>query len=305
MNSIRKWIRDIFGFSRTETNGFLILLPLTVVLILSEPLYHAWVASQGRERPGDAKRLDSLVAVWEAQVKKPDSEPVQQVSLFSFDPNTLNVEELQKLGFSEHLANRIAAYRLKGGVFRVKSDLMKIYGLDSTLYKQLYRYIRLPSSRLVLTESGKPQNRAQTEAFEKTQRSKTFDINTADTTLFKTIYGIGPRLAARIVKFREGLGGFIREAQLYEVYGLDSLVVERLLEVGFIKTDFTPSKININAADEEQLARHPYIRYKFASALMSYRFQHGDFQQVSDIKKLSAINAQDLERLLPYIKVND
>jgi competence ComEA-like helix-hairpin-helix protein len=107
------------------------------------------------------------------------------------------------------------------------------------------------------------------------------------------------------VKFRDGLGGFINEEQLFEVYGLDSMVVEKLMKVGFIDADFTPAKININAADEEVLARHPYIRYKNARAVISYRYQHGDFQQASDIKKLSAINPLDLERLLPYIKVND
>jgi competence protein ComEA len=305
MKSIRKWIRDIFGFSGTEINGFLILLPVTLVLVFSEPVYHAWMTGLSRQEPKDLAKLDSLVAVWELQKKKPALEPTQQVILFSFDPNTASVEELRSLGFSERSSNRIAAYRLKGGIFRVKSDLTKIYGLDSTLYNQLYKYIRLPSSRVVLTESGKPHNRPETEASDRTQGSKIFDINTADTTLFKTVYGIGPRLAARIVKFRDGLGGFIHRHQLYEVYGLDSVVVERLLKVGLIKSDFIPAKININVADEEQLARHPYIGYKFARALKTYRYQHGDFQQVNDIKKLSAINSQDLERLLPYVKVKD
>jgi competence ComEA-like helix-hairpin-helix protein len=82
-------------------------------------------------------------------------------------------------------------------------------------------------------------------------------------------------------------------------------VVERLLKAGFINGNFIPAKININAADEEALAHHPYIGYKYARAVISYRYQHGDFQQVSDIKKLSAINSHDLERLLPYIKLND
>lgn len=300
---IRKWIRDFFGFSGTEINGFLILLPITAILIFSEPLYRVWVGTRGVPYSEDQKSLDSLITAWENRVEKADPGAVQKLLLFSFDPNTSDVEELMRLGFSERLSNRIAAYRLKGGVFRVKSDLMKIYGLDSTLYKQLYRYIRLPASRLILTESVKV--RQSTDSVKGRQRIGSFDINTADTTLLKTVYGIGPRLAARIVKFRDGLGGFIKVGQLYEVYGLDSLVVERLLKVAFIKTDFIPAKININAADEEQLARHPYIRYKLARELINYRYQHGDFQQVSDIKKLWTIDSQDLERVLPYVKLTD
>jgi competence protein ComEA len=304
MNSIRKWIRDIFGFSGTEINGFLILLPITLALVFSEPLFHAWTAGKPAEHSEDAKILDSLVAVWERDQDKPAFDTVQQV-LFFFDPNTAAVPELRRLGFSERSSKRIAAYRLKGGVFRQKSDLMKIYGLDSTLYKQLYAYIRLPSSRLILAESGETPARTKPKREAKTHQSENFDLNTADTTRLKTIYGIGSRLAARIVKFRDGLGGFIHSNQLYEVYGLDSLVVDRLRKVSFIGSDFTPQKIDINAADEEQLAGHPYIRYKFARLLVSYRYQHGDFQQVSDIKKLSAMNPQQVERILPYIKVND
>lgn len=304
MHSIRKWIRDIFGFSGTEINGFLILLPITVVLVFSEPLFHAWTAGKNAEHAEDEEILDSLVAVWEGDKGKPDWDTLQQ-ALFFFDPNMATVPELRRLGFSERSSNRIAAYRLKGGVFRQKSDLMKIYGLDSTLYKQLYAYIRLPSSRLILAESGEPHVPTKTKRDAKTHQSENFDLNTADTTRLKTIYGIGSRLAARIVKFRDGLGGFIHANQLYEVYGLDSLVVDRLRKAAFIGSDFTPEKININAADEEQLAGHPYIRYKYARLLVSYRYQHGDFQQVSDIKKLSAMSPQQVERILPYIKVND
>ena len=112
-------------------------------------------------------------------------------------------------------------------------------------------------------------------------------------------------LAARIIRFRDGLGGFVTPTQLNEVYGLDSVVIKRLLKVGFIKADFVPQKININTSDESMLSRHPYIRHKIARSLVSYRFQHGDYVEVSDIKKLSVIQKEEFERLLPYIKVKD
>ncbi|MEX2233913.1 MAG: helix-hairpin-helix domain-containing protein [Cyclobacteriaceae bacterium] len=301
MNSIRKWIRDVFGFSGNEINGFLILIPLMVALIFSEPLYRVFVTNAGRHYPEDYKKLDSLVAGWNIQTK-PDIAPMVEASVFTFDPNTASEEELRRLGFSEISARRIAAYRHKGGVFRIKSDLMKIYGLDSTLYKQLYNYIRLPTRHSLPADRVKPHSGPKYAPLEVT---RTFDINIADTILLKSVYGIGSRLALRIVRFRDGLGGFVEPEQLYEVYGLDSIVVQKLLKVGFIKTDFVPEKININTADEQQLFSHPYIRSKIARALVGYRYQHGDFKDISDIKKLSAIKPEELQRLLPYVKVRD
>ena len=301
MNPFRKWIRNLFGFSGNEINGFLILIPLMVLTIFSEPVYHSWVAASGREYAGDIRALDSLAQL-PVKVVEPDKAAARQpVALFQFDPNHSSISELRQLGFSETSSTRIAAYRAKGGVYSVKSDLLKIYGLDSSLYKRLYNYINLPAGPLARERNFRTSRKRS----ERTSVTKSFDINTADTLLLKTVYGIGPVLATRIIRFRDALGGFVRPEQLYEVYGLDSAVVQRLQKLVFITPDFIPEKVNINTADEQKLSGHPYIRRKLAGALISYRFQHGDFMDITDIKKLSIMRAGEIERLLPYLKTED
>ena len=299
MKAARKWIRDAFGFSTNEINGFLILVPMMTLIVVSEPAYRWWVSGQTRDYSRDTQMLDSLVAKWESDANQPPSGYVR----FPFDPNTVNKEEMRVLGFPEALSKRIAAYRQKGGLFRIKPDLLKIYGLDSTLYKQLYDYIQLPAARV--PAASQPRGGVSADTWGRRQVRQSFDINTADTLLLKTIYGIGPRLAVRIVRFRDALGGFVEKDQLYEVYGLDSVVVERLLKVSFIAEDFVPVKININQADKERLSAHPYISWKLAQRILSYRFQHGDFMEVNDIKKVLAIENKNLERLLLYISTTD
>lgn len=46
------------------------------------------------------------------------------------------------------------------------------------------------------------------------------DVNKADSAGFEKLYGIGPKLASRIVKYREWLGGFTHVEQVKEVYGI-------------------------------------------------------------------------------------
>lgn len=302
MISIRKWIRDIFGFSGNEINGFLILLPLMVVLLLSEPLYRTWaIRFKDREKIGG---LDSLVALWASETMSGRENRDIQPKLFHFDPNVADVDTLVYLGFDRSTANRIAAYRRKGGVFRIKADILRIYGVDSSLYQQLYDFIVLP-----VKPEGKRPARPHHERVPSTDRAtraeRKFDINTADTVLLKSVYGIGPVLAARIIKFRDRLGGFVRPEQLNEVYGLDSVTVMRLRKICFIRQDFVPRKININTASEDKLSVHPYINYRHARLLVSYRYQHGDFQDASDIKKLLSLAPEEVDRLLPYLSVND
>src|SRR5688572_22709392 len=139
MNRLQRLIRNWLGFSRTEINGFLVLLPLMIILIFSEPVYRWWVSHRKISFAQDEKKLDSLIVLW--RDKKPESTISEKTSLFVFNPNYSSPEELQSLGFSKNLSTRIAHYRQKGGKFRVKSDLLKLYGMDSTFYHQLYAYI--------------------------------------------------------------------------------------------------------------------------------------------------------------------
>jgi competence protein ComEA len=304
MNLIRRWIRNWLGFSRKETNGFLILLPLVMLILFSEPLYRLWLSNQADDFTKDEQKLDSLIAAWDKPDDSVNTEPlnfptISSAELKPFDPNKTSVEELQKLGFSKNLSTRIAHYRQKGGVFRVKSDLMKIYGMDSSLYVQLHAYILLPE----YYEKVKKDVAQFTSPGEK--KNLTFDINTADTTQLKNINGIGSTLAKRIIKFRDGLGGFISLGQLNEVYGLDSTVINRLNHASYVDKNFEPKKINMNAADEKMLSDHPYIKRMIAKAIVAYRFQHGTFKTVNDIRNIQVIGSSEADKLAPYLKVTD
>src|SRR6478609_3452049 len=145
MSRLRAWIRSFFGFSRSETNAFLILLPLMALLIFSEPVYRYWfIAQQPRDFDNEKNELDSLTASWSWTQRDSAIGKSLERRLFSFDPNTVSNEDLIQLGFNRTLAHRMVNYRMKGGKFTVKKDLMKIYGMDSTLYRRLYAFVDLP-----------------------------------------------------------------------------------------------------------------------------------------------------------------
>ncbi len=297
MKTLRKWIRNLLGFSGREINGFLILLPLMLVIVVAMPMYKMWITSRVDDFSAEARILDSLVAVWENHTREdPVAAPARE--FFMFDPNLATEADLRRLGFTVSLSKRIANYRQKGGHFRVKSDLLKIYGVDSTFYRQLRAYINLPERiKRVVPERKRTRTTTPPRAFVRTK----FDLNTADTSALKSVYGIGTVLASRIVKFRDRLGGFVTEAQVREVYGLDTAAVRRLLEVAFVAEDFVPLKINVNQADQAQLEGHPYISKGLARAIVTYRFQHGPYASLSDLGKLAQFDAETIARALPYL----
>jgi competence protein ComEA len=100
------------------------------------------------------------------------------------------------------------------------------------------------------------------------------------------------------------LGGFIAQGQLYDVYGLDSLVIKRLQDASFIEENFKPRQINMNTADEIEFSSHPYIKKFVARVIVAYRKQHGNYQKVEDIRNIKLLQAAEADKLIPYLKVD-
>jgi competence protein ComEA len=299
MLKIRYWIKDFFGFPRSQVNGFLVLLILLILLLFSEPVWHWWVSRRPRDITADRAMLDSLVSHWRREIAV-DTLLLRSEKTFYFNPNNISEDQFVALGFSRHMAARFVRYRSKGGTFRVKSDLLKIYGMDTLFYHRIYSFITLPETRAL--PAKKPEKRRyKTTEIIREERIK-LDLNKADTSALKEIYGIGEKLSLRILRYRDVLGGFVSMDQLQEVYGLDTLVVKRLKEQFFIANDFEPAKIDLNRASEKQLAIHPYLNKK-ARAIVSYRFQHGDFKSVEDIRKVVNLDEKFFQKVALYVEV--
>lgn len=297
MKSIRYLIRNFFGFSRAQTNGFVVLLVVIFAALFSKPMYHSWVSNRTVDFSKEGKILDSLTAQWELQKVELNYIPVHNeivVALSDFNPNEVTTNGLIGLGFSERMANRLINFRSKGGEFRIKSDLKKLYGMDSAFYKRLFPFIQLPEA---ITYQIK------TTPFNTERKVIAFNLNEADTIQLQRIFGVGPVLAKRIIKYRERLGGFVSNDQLKEVYGLDSAVVKKIVKASFLTENFIPRKININTADEAVLSAHPYASRKIASAIVTYRFQHGNYQSIDDLRKIEIMDKRIVDKIYIYLAV--
>ncbi|MFN8344404.1 MAG: helix-hairpin-helix domain-containing protein [Spirosomataceae bacterium] len=314
-------IRDEFGLSRSQARGFLAIAVLMMLCWFGPSVYdRLFVPAPQAVSAEDARKADSLLAILETiQPKKPtygsstgkafsDKEagnPERPLSLFYFDPNLASVEQFQELGMPKFIAERILKYRSKGGQFRRKEDLQKIYGLQSALYERLEPYITIPDKQAVTAiAAAQPAAYASLPAapakpaFTKPALT-TFDINTADTAQLARLKGIGSKLAARIVKFREGLGGFASTAQYSEIFGLDSLALSELHRFAQVQTPV--QKISINTASPEELDRHPYLSKRQSEIIVRYREQHGAYKTPQDLLNIKILDEKLVNKIAPYL----
>lgn len=135
------------------------------------------------------------------------------------------------------------------------------------------------------------------------RQPKIIEINTADTTAFIQLPGIGSKLASRIVLFREKLGGFYSVKQIAEVYGLKDSVYRKILP--YLRCNAASvKKLHINVVGKDELKQHPYIRWKIAEAVVAYREQHGIFDSFNDLIKINLIDSVVLTKMIPYLSLN-
>lgn len=161
---------------------------------------------------------------------------------FRFDPNTVTLEELQRLGLSERQAETIENYRNKGGRFRRKSDFKKMYVVSDTLYARLEEYIDIPK----------------------------VELNSADSASLVSLPGIGPYYAKKIITYRERLGGFYDASQLLEIDGFEDEKLDALRDL--ISLDTTKIRtLDIWGAPRDTLALHPYIGTYAAKGIVRLR----------------------------------
>jgi competence protein ComEA len=233
---------------------------------------------------------------------------------FNFNPNDATDDAFKRLGFPPYLAKIIINYRSKGGKFKYKEDLLRIYGMKPELYSAVFPLIQLPSKTesslqkdfqedKIMAEAGsRPNFPTQSKTFEnpapsfKKKEIAAFDINTADTTQMMALAGIGKGYANRILKFRDGLGGFHSIDQVSETFGLPAEVMPEIKKKCFVGDSF--KKIFINKSD---LIKHPYVKYAVSKVIVNYRKQHGPFKNVDDLKNVITLDNETIQKIKPYL----
>jgi len=115
-----------------------------------------------------------------------------------------------------------------------------------------------------------------------------------------SLNGIGESYASRILKYREIIGGYVSKEQLLQVYGVDSVLYQKIKDDVLVNSILV-KKYNINSDSEEELAKFRRIGLKRAKVLVNYRKQHGNFSSIKDLLKTRVFSDSLLYLIEPYI----
>ena len=314
-------LRELFSFTASERNGTIVLLILIMMLsvfislqgkFISLPKenfaqFDAFLALVDEKQSADSIAYSEKYANSNSFEEKKDkfpsaSEEAGQHSvfhskeLFNFNPNGLPVDDWVRLGLSPAQARSIKNFETKGGNFKTKEDVKKLFVISEERYRELEPFIVLPENK------SSEQTRNPKLGTQNPPTPSIIELNTADSSLLTTVKGIGPVFAKRIVAYRDRLGGFHSKDQLTEVFGMDA---EKYAGVkDFVKTDSTYiRKININTVEISELKKFPYLSPTVAAALVNYRKSHGNYKSVAGIRSCALINEVLYKKIAPYFTI--
>jgi competence protein ComEA len=279
-------LKNYFSTTKTEWKGLVIFAVLIIGIVAAPDIYDAF----HKDRTINFKPFEQSVAVLkQAGVTSggdtiselEENQQVVRVKQFKFNPNRLPAVQWQQLGLSVRQVKGIKNYEAKGGKFKTKADVKKMYTLTAEDYARLEPYIELPS------------------ATGATKSLVVVELNTADSVHLVQVHGIWPSLAMRIIHYRDRLGGFYSKAQLKEVFGLDDVKYKEI-QTGLKVNPRRLKKININKAEFDDLKSFPYLSFKQMNAIIQYRKQHGDYESFSELSNVAILDDSVLLKIKPY-----
>ncbi len=294
-----KNIKSRFWYNNSQRNGILFL----AILIISLQLVYFFV-DFSEEDSTDLntteiiefqQRIDSLKQL-AIEKRKP--------KIYPFNPSFLTDYRGYKLGMSTEEIDRLLEHRMKGKYINSAKQFQKVTQINDSLLKTIKPYFKFPDW-VVNKQNAKTNSFGVSSTSRTHKKEESFiikDINSATAEELKSVRGIGEKLSQRIVKYRNKLGGFLVNEQLYEVWYLDKEVADRVLKRFMIIDIPVIKKINVNTASFKEVLSIVYIDYELTKKIFNYRDEVAELQSLEELKKIDSFPIEKFDRIALYLE---
>ena len=285
-------IKSHFVFNRSQRNGILLLVLFIIGFLIVNHFIdfskENVLDTDSEEMMAIQKELDSLRII-EIASRKP--------KIYPFNPNFITDFKGFTLGMSTKEIDRLLAYRKQGKWINSVEDFQKVTKVSDSLLNAISPYFKFPE----WVSNPKPKKKFNKNIFIEKTYSQKGDLNEATQEQLKVVNGVGDAFSKRIIDYRNKLGGFTTDLQLYEVYGLDYQVTIKVLKDFTVKTPKVIVKMNLNKASASDLSTIPGISFDLAKKIWEYRTLRERIDSFSELKKIEGITERKLKVIQLYL----
>jgi len=295
-----KIFKSHFWYNKNQRNGIfvlgIIILVLQVLIFTNVVSQDKVIESNSPEILAFQHQIDSLRLI-QIENRKP--------KIYPFNPNYIDDYKGEQLGMSLEEIDRLLLFRKSNKFINSKKEFQNITKVSDSLLNKIAPYFKFPDW---VTKRNQQKNTSRNFNYSKTDKSRfakhkisTTNINNAKAEDFKTISGIGSAFSERIIKYRSKLQGFSFNNQLYEIWGLEKEVADRVLSVFKVETKPFIKKENLNTLEFKQLLKNPYIDYKLCKMIFEYRDEVAELQDIAELKNIKDFPLELYDRIVLYL----
>lgn len=292
-----KKTKSHFKLSKQERSGIFFLLLIIVALQVVFYVVKYTASNVEGNLSVDKETQDKIDAL------KQNSKQKDSIQIYPFNPNFISDYKGYTLGMSVEEIDKLHAFRAQNKFVNNSHEFQNITKVSDSLLKEISPYFRFPEwvNTKSVSQRKTPSSASQRESDVQKGNFQIKDLNNATVEDLKSISGIGEKLALRIIKFRNRLGGFIVDDQLYDVYALEPVVVKRTFERFKVLSQPQIEKINVNSASVEEISKLIYIRYYVATKIVEYREVNGSFSSLDELTKIPDFPIDKIHRIKLYL----
>lgn len=289
-----KYFKSHFKFNKQERSGIFFLLLLLIISQIGFFVFKDIVSATS-----ETMVLDSEMQ-YEIDLLREKAMAGDTVRIYPFNPNFITDYKGYTLGLSIAEIDRLHEFRKSGKFVNTAAEFQKVTQVSDSILNHISPYFKFPD--WVTDKAKTPVPRIDRNTTKQINEEPIFlDINTATEEQLKVVNGIGDKLAARIIKFRDRLGGFLIDEQLYDVYGLKPEVAQRTLKQFRVIEIPEIEKMDINTATAEELAKLVYIKKRVAYDIVALRDRNGGIGSFDELLEIEHFPANRINRIGLYL----
>lgn len=283
-------------FTREQRSGIVALL---LLMVITQVLYSVYFA-----QAGDSAVVSSRDELrWLALQSRIDSlkaeKGTEEQKIYPFNPNFISDYKGYTLKMSVAEIDRLHHYRKTNKFVNSAAEFQQVTKVSDEWMLKYSSYFKFPD--WVKNKKTAFQNYKKESFADKKMKIKIIDINLATQDDLMKIYGIGPGISERILKEREKFGAFVSMAQMNDIWGLSSEVLEKLNQYFKVMAVPVVKKIAVNEASVKELQTLPYFRYPLAKEIVTYRSMYGEIKSKEDLHKIKNFPVEKVDIIALYL----
>lgn len=221
-------------------------------------------------------------------------------TIYPFNPNFISDYKGYKLGLTVNEIDRLHHFRAQNKYVNSADEFQQVTQVSDIKIKALAPYFKF--TEWVTRKKENPSNTFNSFSPKATQTKARMDINLATREDLIAVYGIGEKLADKILIEKEKLGGFVSLEQFQFMWGIRPEAQEDIEKRFFVSNNPSVKKIAINELSMKELAQFPYFNYALAKEIVVYRTMNNGIKEIADLTKIKGMPNEKIKIIALYLE---